>query len=136
MDSQLPQLQRAATYLPVADLDRAITYYENALGYRREYVGGTPPAFAILSRDGYPIMLRLVGDPSRIVPNERQGGTWDLFYWVRDVRALHDELSGRGAKVAYGVTFQAAYHMDECAFRDLDGHVIGFGQEPSARPSE
>jgi hypothetical protein len=45
------------------------------------------------------------------------------------VRALHEELRTRGAQVAYDVKYQAEYHMDECAFRDLDGHVLGFGQE-------
>ena len=41
--------------------------------------GGTPPEFAILSRDGLAIMLRLVPAPERISPNEKQGGTWDAF---------------------------------------------------------
>jgi len=128
METVLPQLQRAATYLPVADLTSALTYYEDALGFRREYVGGSPPVFAILSRDGQTLMLRLVDDPARIVPNEQQGGTWDIFFWVRDVHALRDELRERGAQVAYDVMYQSEYHMDECAFRDRDGHVLGFGQ--------
>ena len=74
-------------------------------------------------------MLRLVDASTRIVPNEQQGGTWDVFYWVRDVRALHQELRDRGAEVAYDVVYQGDYQMDECAFRDPDGHVLGFGQE-------
>jgi hypothetical protein len=74
-------------------------------------------------------MLRLVEQPDRIVPNERQGGTWDVFFWVTDVRALNHELKERGAEVAYDLVYQDAYQMDECAFRDPDGHVLGFGQE-------
>ena len=126
-----PQLQRAATYLPVADLNRALTYYEESLGFHREYVGGTPPMFAILSRDGHALMLRVVDDPAQIVPNERQGGKWDAFFWVRDVRSLHAELVQRGAEAAYGLVYQREYDMDECAFRDRDGHVLGFGQARS-----
>jgi len=129
MDSHAPQLRRAATYLPVADLGRSITYYVESLGFREEYRGGSPPVFAILSRDGLPLMLRLVADPQRIVPNVNQGGTWDVFFWVRDVKALYEELAGRGADVEYAVVYQPEYHMDECAFRDPDGHVLGFGQE-------
>jgi catechol 2,3-dioxygenase-like lactoylglutathione lyase family enzyme len=129
MDSHVSQLRRAATYLPVADLGRAITYYVESLGFREEYRGGSPPVFAILSRDGFPVMLRLVDEPQRIVPNVKQGGTWDVFFWVRDVKVLHEELARRGAVVQYPVTYQAEYNMDECAFRDLDGHVLGFGQE-------
>jgi hypothetical protein len=72
-------------------------------------------------------MLRLV-NADRIVPNERQGGTWDAFFWVRDVRALHAELQSNGADIVYGPFVQDAYRMEEFAARDRDGYVLGFGQ--------
>ena len=73
-------------------------------------------------------MLRLVAEPERISPNERQGGTWDVFFWVRDVRALHAELTASGADIVYGPILQPAYRMEELAVRDSDGYVLGFGQ--------
>jgi len=127
MNAHATQLRRAATYLPVADLNRSVAYYVQALGFREEYRGG--PIFSIVSRDDHPVMLRLVQHADRIVPNERQGGTWDVFFWVTDVRTLNHELKERGAEVAYDLVYQDAYQMDECAFRDPDGHVLGFGQE-------
>ena len=121
-----PQLLRGAPYFPVPDVDQAVTHYERVFGFAREYVAGTPAEFAMVSRDGLCIMLRRVsGD---ISPNERQGGTWDAFFWVRDVHALHDELKGRGALVVYGPIVQKAYNMEEFAVRDRDGYVLGFGQ--------
>ena len=130
-----PQLLRSAPYFPVANIERSAEHYEQVLGFRREYVGGSPAVFAILSRDGLPIMLRLVNAPERISPNERQGGTWDAFFWVRDARALHAELAGRGADVVYGPLVQAEYNMEEFAVRDSDGYVLGFGQSLSASAS-
>lgn len=53
---QQRSLVRSAPYFPVADLEKASAYYESVLGFRREYAGGTPPQFAILSRDGLPII--------------------------------------------------------------------------------
>jgi hypothetical protein len=70
------QLLRSAPYFPVADIERSASHYEGVLGFRREYVAGAPPQFAILSRDGLAIMLRLVTSPERITPSESQGGTW------------------------------------------------------------
>ena len=125
---QAPQLLRSAPYFPVADLEQSAVHYERVLGFHRDYVGGAPPQFAILSRDGLPIMLRVVPAPERISPNERQGGTWDAFFWVRDVRALHEELRTRGADVVYGPIIQESYNMEEFAVRDRDGYVLGFGQ--------
>jgi len=125
---QTRQLLRSAPYFPVADLEQAAVHYERVLGFHREYVGGAPPQFAILSRDGLSIMLRLVPVSQHISPNEKQGGTWDAFFWVRDARALHAELRANGADVVYGPIVQEAYQMEEFAVRDREGYVLGFGQ--------
>jgi len=131
MPSDSRQILRAAAYFPVPDLIASADHYVQVLGFSREYVGGTPPEFAILSRDGFPIMLKLVPRTTRLSPNEQQGGTWDAFFWVRDVRALHEELAGRGAEIVYGPIVQQAYNMEEFAVRDRDGYVLGFGQSLS-----
>jgi catechol 2,3-dioxygenase-like lactoylglutathione lyase family enzyme len=132
---QTGQLLRSAPYFPVLDLEPSVAYYERVLGFQREYVAGTPPVFAILSRDGLPVMLRLVPPHERISPNEKQGGTWDAFFWVRDARALHAELRASGADIVYGPIVQEAYRMEEFAVRDRDGYVLGFGQPlEKARP--
>jgi catechol 2,3-dioxygenase-like lactoylglutathione lyase family enzyme len=120
-------LTRSAPYFPVADVDKAVAYYTDILGFTVEYSAGNPAQFAIVSRDGLPVMLRLV--PDAIVPNEAQGGTWDVFFWVDDVVALHDELLARNATVVYGPIVQESYHMKEFAVRDLNDYVLGFGQQ-------
>jgi predicted enzyme related to lactoylglutathione lyase len=134
MVSDPPKLVRSAPYFPVADVERAAQHYETALGFTSEYAAGSPPQFAIVSRDGLAIMLRLVADPQLIVPNERQGGTWDVFFWVTDVEALAEELRSRGAEIVYGPLFQPQYRMKEFAVRDSCGYVLGFGQpwEPTS----
>ena len=126
------QLLRGAPYFPVTDLDRAMRYYEDVLGFSVDYAGGEPPQFAIMSRDDLPIMLRLISASHVVRPNESQGGTWDVFYWVRDVEALAAELSATGAEVAYGLVERPEYHMKEFAVRDPDGHVLGFGESLDA----
>jgi catechol 2,3-dioxygenase-like lactoylglutathione lyase family enzyme len=122
------QLLKSAPYFPVADVERSARHYERVLGFRRDYTGGTPPQFAIVSRDGLSIMLRLVQAPEQISPNEKQGGTWDAFFWVRDAKALHAELQANGAEIVYGPMVQEAYQMEEFAVRDCEGYVLGFGQ--------
>ncbi len=122
------QLVRSAPYFPVPDVAAASSHYETVLGFTREYMAGDPPQFAIVSRDGLAIMLRLVSDPAQISPNERQGGTWDVFFWVNDVQTLHEELRSNGADIVYGPIIQPEYAMKEFAARDRDGYVLGFGQ--------
>lgn len=134
--SERLQLLRSAPYFPVANVEQSAAHYERVLGFHREYVGGSPPEFAIMSRDGLAIMLRLIPAPERISPNEKQGGTWDAFFWVRDARALHTELKENGANIAYGPVVQEAYQMLEFAVRDTDGHILGFGQSLGAGSSD
>jgi len=131
MSSAAPKLLRSAPYLPVADLAAAAAHYVTVLGFRQDYLGGSPAHFAILSRDGLTLMLRLVADASKIRPNESQGGTWDVFYWVSDADGLYEEFRSRDADIVYEPTIQTEYAMKEFAVRDLDGHVLGFGQDIS-----
>ena len=121
-------LYRSAPYFPVGDVEKSASYYERVFGFTREYAVGSPPQFAIMTRDGLSIMLRLVPDASRVVPNEAQGGTWDVFFWTRGARALHAEFVSKGADIVYGPVVQQAYNMEEFAVRDADGYVLGFGQ--------
>lgn len=125
------QLLRVAPYFPVPDVERAVEHYERVFGFRREYVAGQE--FGIVSRDGQPVMFKRVADPSLINPNERQGGTWDAFFWVSDAKALHAELSGRGAAAVYGPLVQESYDMLEFAVRDPAGYVLGFGEALNGR---
>jgi catechol 2,3-dioxygenase-like lactoylglutathione lyase family enzyme len=121
------ELLRGAPYFPVADVAAAGEYYRAVLGFECEYAAGDPPIFAVYSRSGAPIMFRQVDQPALICPNERQGGTWDVFFWVDDVMKLHAELAGAGATVVYAPVVQP-YGMKEFAVRDPNGYVLGFGQ--------
>jgi hypothetical protein len=122
------QLLRHAPYFPVANVEQSSAHYENVLGFRCDYIAGQPAEFAILTRDGLAIMLRRVSEPDRIRPNEQQGGTWDVFFWIRNADQLHAELAANGADVVYGPIVQDAYQMREFAVRDGDGYVLGFGE--------
>jgi catechol 2,3-dioxygenase-like lactoylglutathione lyase family enzyme len=122
------RLIRSASYFPVANVERSIDYYKNTLGFNCDYRGGDPPRFAICSRDGHAIMFREVPNMDLIVPVEKQGGTWDAFFWVQELESLNEELVSNGADIVYGPLFQDEYQMNEFAVRDSDGHVLGFGE--------
>jgi uncharacterized glyoxalase superfamily protein PhnB len=118
---------RGAPYFPVPDVGSIGTYYRDVFGFQCEYAAGSPPEFAVYSRNGAALMFRRVQEPALICPNERQGGTWDAFFWVSDVEALYDELILKSATVVYQPVVQP-YGMKEFAVRDPNGYVLGFGQ--------
>ena len=118
---------RGAPYFPVPDVAAIGNYYRDVLGFACEYSAGEPPEFAVASRSGCAIMFRRVPDPALISPNERQGGTWDVFFWVHDVESIYAELAGKAATIVYPPVVQP-YGMKEFAVRDPNGYVLGFGQ--------
>jgi uncharacterized glyoxalase superfamily protein PhnB len=125
--TQQAQLLRSATYLPVPDVVASGRWYHDVLGFECEYEAGAPAEFAIWKRGGVAVMLRRVSRETRLAPNESQGGSWDLFAWVDDADALHDEIVRAGATIVYPPVVQP-YGMKEFAVRDPDGYVLGFGQ--------
>jgi uncharacterized glyoxalase superfamily protein PhnB len=122
------RIVRGAPYFLVPDVAAAGDYYRDVLGFAREYAAGSPPEFAIYSRNGEAIMFRRAADPGLIRPNEQQGGTWDVFYWVEALDALFEELTRLGATVVYAPVVQP-YGIREFAVRDPCGYVLGFGEE-------
>ena len=127
------QLERSAPYFPVLDIDRAVEHYQKILGFTADYLGGDPVEFAIMSRDGLAVMLRQV-DETEVRSNESQGGTWDVFFWVRGLDSLAAELSRAGAEFVYEPMVQPSYGMKEFAVRDLEGYVLGFGEAVEKGP--
>ena len=119
---------RSAPYFPVPDVAAIANYYRDVFGFGVEYAAGDPLEFAVCSRGGCAIMFRRVPDPALISPNERQGGTWDVFFWVRDVESLYEELSSKAAVIVDAPVIQP-YNMKEFAVRDPNGYVLGFGQD-------
>src|SRR5688572_769539 len=99
-----PSILRCAVYFPVPDVASIGGYYRDVMGFVCLYSAGEPAEFAIYGREGATVMFRRVSDPSRLRPNEGQGGTWDVFCWVQRVDALFSELTAKGASIVYAPT--------------------------------
>jgi hypothetical protein len=52
------------------------------------------------------------------------------------VRGLYEEIKSHGAIIAYDLVYRDEYLMNEFAVRDLDGHVLAFGQERATGAGE
>ena len=123
-----PEIIKSSPYFPVADAAMSVKFYEDVLGFVCDYSGGDPMQFAICSRDEFSVMLRQVASVESILPVERQGGSWDAFFWVSGLHALFKEFQKKNVEVVYPPMIQEIYQMEEFAIRDPDGHVLGFGE--------
>jgi catechol 2,3-dioxygenase-like lactoylglutathione lyase family enzyme len=113
--------------LLVSDLDRAVDYYRDKLGFECA-VYGDPPDFATAARDEATILLALCPDPTRIVPNWRiVDKVWNAYIRVNDVESVYAEVQARGAPIDYTL-YDAPSGFREFGVQDPDGHDIAFGE--------
>ena len=122
----MPTLTGISPVLLVSDLDRAVAYYRDRLGFGCE-VHGEPPSFAVAGRDDVIILLALTDEPERIVPNWHVvDKMWNAYVRVDDVEAVYAEVQERGAPIDYTI-YDAPHGFREFGVQDPDGHDIAFG---------
>ena len=117
MDPLPTHVERIDPILCVDDLDRALRYYTQVLGFAS--VEWRTEGFGAVTVDGRMIYLaqRIQGRP----------GAW-VWIGVADVRALHALYVSRGATVREPPTpYPWALEMQ---IEDPDGNVLRFGSEP------
>ena len=127
-----PRLIGSAPILLVRDVVASANYYRDKVGFNYDRLWGEPPRFCILWRDNFHLMLSQTDDPKAIVPHYKVvENMWNVYFWVDDVKALFDELKGKGATIDYELCDQP-YGCREFGIQDLDGYDIAFGQDLDA----
>lgn len=118
----------SAPILLVKDVVASANYYRDKVGFRYERFWGDPPAFCILDRDGFGLMLSRVDDPKHIKPHYKVvHQMWNIYFWVDDAAKLYEEMKQSGAIIDYHLG-EKDYGCLEFGIQDLDGYDIAFGQ--------
>jgi len=125
----MPRIKGIAPEFLVADVRKAAEHYRDKLGFAlRGYFFGEPPEFAMVGRDDRIVMLSLAEGSRGGSNRSHKGEAIDAYLWVDDVEALHAEFRGSGADIVMPPTLRI-YGMKEIEVRDLDGHVLCFGED-------
>jgi len=124
----MPSIESHATVLLVADVARASTYYREQLGFDVDPYDALPEHYAYDRRDNCFVHFAhwegVRRPPNReLVPPDM----FDLYIYVDDVLALHEELRQRGADIIQQPVEQG-YGCFEIRVRDPDGYVLAFGR--------
>jgi uncharacterized glyoxalase superfamily protein PhnB len=111
------KLNSVTPILQVADLQRALDFYRDAMGFQSGWIVGDPPWLASVCRDAVEFHLYRVDKP---VPSH-------VYLNVNAVDDYFGAITRAGAKVIYALE-DREYGMRDGRVADPDGNHIGIGE--------
>ena len=120
------QLTGIAPQFLVDNLDRAIAYYRDKLGFELDF--DYESFYASVTRDGFAIHLKhapkLAGDKEHRKQNEHL----DAYISVSGIRALFSELEMRGARIIKPLE-ERPWGCLDFYVEDPDGYILCFSEQ-------
>jgi catechol 2,3-dioxygenase-like lactoylglutathione lyase family enzyme len=112
------------TGLIVSDLDAAIDFYTQKLGFALAFKWGDPPRMAGVNLGHVQIFLER-GEPS-------PKGVY-LYFVINDADAFYEFHQNNGVEVAVPID-DRSYELRDYAVRDLYGYTLSFGHRICEEP--
>ena len=112
------QFYQGAPVLIVPDVRATAEFYRRVLGFTSD-PGASTPEYSVVWRDNAAVHL---------ARGERAPAGVRVFFWVRDVNALYDEVIARGAVIDVPIGTRL-YGVRDFSVRDPNGVVAVFGQD-------
>jgi len=115
----------AAPQFLVSDLESALTYYRERLGFRCDFVYSD--FYASVSRDGAIIHLKCAPKLEQERAHRKSGEHLDAFLAVSGIQELHDELVHRGAAITKPLEVRP-WDARDFYVEDVDGYILCFSE--------
>ena len=109
----------------IDDLDRALAYYRDALGFTVDFQ--YDDFYAGVSRDGFGIHLKHAEKTVADRANRKENEHLDAYVEVSGVRGLFDEFQSRGATVVKPLG-ERPWKCIDFYVEDPDGYILCFSE--------
>ena len=117
------QFYQGAPLLLVPDVGTTAAFYRTMLGFTSD-PGSETTGYSVVWRDNAAVHLAQGEQPPTGVR---------IFFWVKDVNALYQEVIGRGATVAVPIETRP-YGIRDCSIWDPNGVMVVCGQDVDLGP--
>jgi GNAT superfamily N-acetyltransferase/uncharacterized glyoxalase superfamily protein PhnB len=116
-------ITRSTAVLACADVQQAVDFYCQTLGFKQHWLWEDPPAFAAVGMGEIEIFLQLHPDVARRVEGHGH------YFQVDDVETLHAQHVAASAPIVEPLA-NKPWGMREYVVRDLSGYHLRFGGPP------
>lgn len=110
----------------VDDLDRAVAYYCDKLGFELEFKYQS--FYASVTRDGFAIHLKCAPKLSADREHRKQNEHLDAYISVSDIRGFVSELERRGTQLIKPLE-QRPWECLDFYVEDPDGYILCFSEQ-------
>jgi catechol 2,3-dioxygenase-like lactoylglutathione lyase family enzyme len=110
----------------VDDLERAVAYYRDKLGFVTDFVYDS--FYAGISRDGAPIHLKCAPKALSDRTHRRQNEHLDAYIDVSRLEDLFEEFQSRGAVIVKSLE-QRPWACKDFYVEDVDGYLLCFSEQ-------
>ena len=119
-------IQGLAPVLIVPEVPETLEHYRDKLGFETREWEPNPAAYGYAQRDECHIHFNQGEQPR---PNSEvvQPDLFDVYLWVDNVAALHEEFVARGADLLHE-PIERPWGMLEIRIQDPNGYILAFGQ--------
>src|SRR5262245_27456974 len=121
----MAEISSAAPQLLVDDIARALAFYEQRLGFARDFV--YEGFYASVSRDRAVIHLKCAPKLEAERAHRRSEDHLDAYLIVSGVEGLHAELAGRGAPITRPLEARP-WGTRDFYVEDPDGYILCFSE--------
>jgi catechol 2,3-dioxygenase-like lactoylglutathione lyase family enzyme len=121
----MASITAAAPQLLVDNLNDSLAFYEQRLGFSRDFV--YEGFYASVSRDRAVIHLKCAPKLEAERAHRRSGEHLDIYLAVSGAREMHDELVGRGAPIVRQLE-QRPWGTRDFYVEDPDGYILCFSE--------
>jgi len=112
------QFYQGAPVLLVPDVPATASFYRRILGFRSD-PGAETPEYSVVWRDNAAVHL---------AKGERAPDGVRIFFWVKEVNALYEEVVAQGAVIEVPIGTRP-YRVRDFSIRDPNGVMLVFGQD-------
>jgi catechol 2,3-dioxygenase-like lactoylglutathione lyase family enzyme len=128
--AHMATIRGLAPVLIVPEVLETLEHYRDKLGFETREWAPNPAAYGYAKRDECHIHFNQGEQPR---PNSEvvQPDLFDVYLWVDDVAALHEEFVGRGADLLHE-PIERPWGMLEIRVQDPNGYILAFGQRTPA----
>lgn len=112
------QFYQGAPLLLVPDVPRTADFYRRTLGFRTDS-GTETPEYCVVWRDNAAVHL---------ARGEHAPTGVRIFFWVRDIQVLYEQVIARGAAIAVPLDTRP-YGVRDFSIRDPNDIELVFGQD-------